>query len=193
MEFTKNIIMFHEINENIISIIQENLEEFKTSILTFDDGLYSQYYYFEKINELLPNNLKIFYISTNIINETNDFILNISCEEAHELYFNENNKKAYMNLKQIKFLKNQKNCYIGGHGHNHLHAKLQSNLKLKKFYSDWIEDFKCMQQWFYNNKIDLDFYCTPYNEVNDILIAGAKKLYSGAIIGPERIAIETYK
>ena len=56
---TKPVLMIHEFSEFMLSL---PLEDY---ILTFDDGLYTQYIHFDKIREL--NTDKIFFISTGIV------------------------------------------------------------------------------------------------------------------------------
>ena len=41
--------------------------------------------------------------------------------------------------------------------------------------------------------LDVDIYCTPYNEENPILMGIVKKHFDGLIIGKNRNAIEIYK
>jgi hypothetical protein len=186
------IIMFHEINDNIINILKENQNYLAYAVFTFDDGLYSQYYYFDKINDLFPNNPKIFFISTDIIyTGFESQIINISCYDAHKKYFTENNKQAYMTLSQIKSLNKKNNCYIGGHGHKHLHAINCTREPLKIFCKNWINDFITMKEKFTEYKLyNIKIFCTPYNEENIILNGLLKRVYNGYIIGKQRIAIE---
>jgi len=190
-----NIIMIHEVNENILDILKTNIDIFKNTVFTFDDGLYSQFYYYSEINKLFPYNPKIFFISTDIIaNSHDEQILNISCQEAHNLYFTNNDKKAFMNIEQIKILLCSKNCIIGGHGHKHLHAINNTREKLKTFCNNWLKDFVEMKFKFIElYLLNIDIYCTPYNEENLVLIGLVKKHYDGLIIGKNRNAIETYK
>lgn len=59
----KITLMFHEVDESIFDI---DLEKY---ILTFDDGLYTQYKLIDRLCEL--NTTKIFFISSNIICDEN--------------------------------------------------------------------------------------------------------------------------
>ena len=57
----KPVLMIHEITEKLFDL---NLEDYT---LTFDDGLYSQYYHYDKFKSI--NTDKIFFISSNILCE----------------------------------------------------------------------------------------------------------------------------
>lgn len=195
------IIMIHEINETVLkklSILKEIcIKKNLHPILTFDDGLYSQFFYFDDIEKLFPTNYKIFFISMNIIhNNSINQIKDISCSEAHEGFFNYSNTEPYMNIDQINHLKNRlsSNVFIGGHGFNHISAKFDNSfrkrllphnsIKFKEFYNNWKIDYDLMIDT-YNRlfKEDLKFYCWPYNEDNkifkfskDVIIFGKERL-----------------
>ena len=71
-------------------------------LLTFDDGLYSQFYYYDEIKKI--DTQKIFFISSNIVCTGKQSLTFPTCREAHEKSFMGNNED-YMSLEQIQFLK----------------------------------------------------------------------------------------
>lgn len=122
-------------------------------ILTFDDGLYTQYKFISQLLEV--NSPKFFFISTNIVNEsdiqTSDFI---TCSAAHDLHFEHDDRRYYMTWEQIKEINSLPDCEIGGHGHNHLR-----DMDLKCM----IEDTNNMMYTFKENNITPRSFCFPYN------------------------------
>lgn len=150
----KPVLMIHEFNESLFKLDLQNY------ILTFDDGLFSQFFYYPKIAKIPTE--KIFFISTGIICESKQSLSFPSCVEAHEKAFS-GNKEDYMTKEQIHFLLNQKDVKIGGHSHSHTRLSQFKSLKEKV---DYIEsDTKNMMNWFEKN---LNFkpkdFCFPYNE-----------------------------
>jgi len=181
----KKVIEIHEVNLDIIKKII-NLD-LKNCILTFDDGLASQWHFIDDLIALdVP---KIFFISTDIIcdrvdNQSKEFI---KCSEAHKKAF-EGNKENYMTWSQIKTLSKMPNCYIGGHSHKH---KLYSVSPLKDLYINLSNDSENMLEEFKKKNIEIDKFCFPYNEDYDgiyrILLS---KLGIENFYGKERISIE---
>ena len=109
----KPILMIHEVREEMFNL---PLHDY---ILTFDDGLYTQYIYFDRIKQI--DTEKIFFISTGIVadelmEQSSQFI---ECHKAHEWFFTTGDAKHYMNWSQIKEIHNTDRCTIGGHGHTH--------------------------------------------------------------------------
>jgi len=184
----KKIIEIHEVNlETIKKIIKLDL---KNCILTFDDGLQSQW---EFIDDLIALDVpKIFFISTDIVcdrldNQSREYI---SCSDAHKKAFN-GDKENYMTWSQIKTISKLPNCYIGGHSHNH---KLYQVSPLKKLYKNLIEDSEKMIEEFNKKNIKIKSFCFPYNESYDdlykiILIKKDIKYFYGR----ERTKIEDIK
>lgn len=122
-----NVWLFHEINDDIMESIKNISRNDPTSILTFDDGLYSAYSYLNKLKEL-PNK-KIFFISLGIIRPNckepiKDFII---CSDAH----NQKNLDYYMSPKEINEIENldpKYNCFIGLHGVDHIKCTFKNSL-----------------------------------------------------------------
>ena len=150
----KPVLMIHEIYEDLFTI---DLEKY---ILTFDDGLYSQYYYYPKFKEIKTE--KIYFISSNIICDgiqSNSFP---KCHDAHEKAFN-GNKEDYMSLEQIKHLMEDPLVTIGGH--SHYHKNLNDFNRFSQKINHIIDDTKLMIHWFEENlKFKPTSFCFPYND-----------------------------
>lgn len=159
----------HELNEEILKNLETELKAFtndeKFDIITLDDGLYSQYFYYkELINIIEKNNLTIkliFFISTDIISSPGEQILNITSSDAHQNYFQHNDKRAFMNKYQILEIYNTPNCYIGGHGHTHFRMK---NMSLKDQTFAIKLECKNMLEIFKDLEIEMKYFAFPYND-----------------------------
>lgn len=164
----------------------------KDDILTFDDGLFSQFFFF---HYLPKENIKIFFISTNIINFSNKFNLEfLKCDKAHELFFKNNDTTNYMSVEQIKYLQKQQNTFIGSHGHYHYNFELFDN-NLEESYlkaKDDIEKNKFYMDKYFNIK-KIKYFCYPYNYDKNIFYnIYIKKLNKDIILfGNNRIDIMT--
>jgi len=128
MKKLKNkVYLFHEINNEIIKDIIELSKNEPEAILTFDDGLYSNYLYLNELKKL-PNK-KIFFISLGILRNT-DIKPNstfIKCSEAHR----QQDTSFYMSINEVNEIENlspKYNCFIGLHGVNHLKCFLKGPL-----------------------------------------------------------------
>ena len=169
----KKVLMIHEVCEDLLSL--PGLDDF---ILTFDDGLYSQFKYFESIIKIPTS--KYFFISTNIVAKENEEQNPeyIKCSDAHEMYFTTGTREHYMNWEQIKHIYNSQDCYIGGHSHDHIrnceNIFTDTNLMLSKFIL---------------HNITIDSFCFPYNMelkyYKELLMT--KNIRS--FFGPERVDV----
>ena len=149
------VLTIHEVQDNMLNL---DLSEF--DILTFDDGLYSQYKNYEHF--LKFNKPMYFFISTGIVcpEETFQNQEVVTSEIAHEHYFDYGDFTNYMKWSQIKEISERPNCFIGGHGHSHVtlkyapidvQASMTSNETLIM-----IEEFK-------RHGIEINSFCFPYN------------------------------
>lgn len=179
----KPILMIHEFREEMLSL---PLEDY---VLTFDDGLYSQYHYFDRIRHL--DTEKIFFISTDIVCgadtvQSMDFP---TCQEAHARAF-AGDKSDYMTLEQICELSRQPKVRIGGHGHYHKNVAMLPKLFDKVRHID--EDTKLMMDWFQENlKYKPIDFCFPYNEdMNGNYQLFLSKFKFLNFYGRDRVAIE---
>jgi hypothetical protein len=177
----KQVLMVHEICDNFFDV--KNLEEY---ILTFDDGLYNHFLHFNELKKIKTE--KIFFISTSIICEGKQSDEFLDCKTCHEKAFS-GNKENYMNLEQIKMIKNQENFFIGGH--SHFHKNLNEFLTLNEKVKHIKTDTELMLNWFEKN---LNFkplkFCFPYNNDVDGLYKIILKKYGFTdFFGKERITI----
>lgn len=172
------------------SLLELNLDIFT---ITFDDALYSQYFYWEHFKRFKTK--KILFIPTGAIRLTDEcrptfsgeYINFPDCYKAMQRWKKNNDRKDYMTLGEIKFLINNSDIRIGGHGHGHYQPdkfgrdlfEISSNIK---------KDIDLMFGWFDKNlSIRPVDYCYPFNEYNytlNLLLKdrGIKRFY-----GPERI------
>jgi hypothetical protein len=150
----KPVLMIHEIYEDIFKL---DLEKYT---LTFDDALYSQFYYYPKFKEIKTE--KIYFISSNIICEQTQSMNFLPCAKAHEKAFT-GNKEDYMTLEQIRYLSEEKYVSIGGHSHSH--TKLNSFKSLFEKTQYIKEDTENMLHWFKQNlNYQPTKFCFPYND-----------------------------
>ena len=174
--------MIHEIHESMFEL---PLHEYT---LTFDDGLYSQYYYFDRI-KLIPTE-KVFFISSNIICNTAQNLKFLCCIDAHKKAL-EGNKEDYMTLDQIKQLMQDPLVSIGGHSHSHLRLSNYSKLLEKIIHIK--QDTKEMLEWFNNNlKFTPTKFCFPYNDDYEGIYPAVLKTFGFTeFYGRERTPVET--
>lgn len=175
------MLMIHEFREEMLKL---PLEDYT---LTFDDGLFSQYYYFDQIKHLDTD--KIFFISTNIVCSGQQSMEFPDCRTAHKKAFSDN-LEDYMTLDQIKYLQSQPRVRIGGHSHYHENiSDLKMFDRVKHIESDTDE----MLMWFYRHMHfkPVDF-CFPYNQdLHGIYRLILTKHGFTNFYGSERIAIES--
>lgn len=174
----KPVLMIHEVTAKLFD---RNLEEYT---LTFDDGLYSQYYHYDKFKNI--NTDKIFFISSNILCDTTQSTEFPVCEIAHEKAFN-GNTEDYMTLAQVKELMQDPQVTIGGH--SHYHKKLTSIPKIILTLEHMIDDTQLMLQWFNDNLgIKPTKFCFPYNDDRAGLYTGILRNFGFTeFYGKERI------
>jgi peptidoglycan/xylan/chitin deacetylase (PgdA/CDA1 family) len=176
----KPILMIHEVFDEIFNL---DLEKY---ILTFDDALYSQFYYYPQISKIKTK--KIFFVSTNIISNVKQSKNFLSCVESHKKAFN-GNKEDYMNIDQIKFLMYENDVEIGAHSHNH---KTLSQFKTLNEKVEHIKkDTELMINWFDQN---LNYvpkkFCFPYNDdLNGFYKLLLKKYGFQDFYGKERLNV----
>jgi hypothetical protein len=178
----KPVLMIHEVTEEILSL---SLDDY---ILTFDDGLYSQYYYFEHFKSIPTE--KIYFISSDIVcngSQSTEFPV---CRDAHKKAFN-GNKEDYMTVVQIQELMQDPLVTIGAHSHSH--TRLGHYSKLTEKIAHIKNDTETMLEWF---KTNLGFspidFCFPYNDDFGGVYAGVLKHYGFVnFYGRERKPVET--
>lgn len=174
--------MIHEIRP---WMLQEDLSLF--DIITFDDGLYSQYVnykHFLKFDKPL-----IFFISSGIVcdENTEQNTEYLSCSDAHKCFFTNDDKSNYMKWSQIHEINQTEGCEIGGHGYKHIRF---SNEKLKIIHIKLKEDIEFMQNEFSIHHLKPISFCFPYNEEYIFQRRLLQDEGYERFFGEERIAIE---
>ena len=182
MRKRKPVLMIHEVES---WMLERDLSKY---ILTFDDGLLSQYENFEKLQTF--NTPMYFFISTGIIGppkeeQSSDVI---KCAKAHEIFFNSGDTSYYMNWEQIKYIANQSNCFIGGH--SHAHKDLRGLSKIKELHDHLVKDTDKMIAEFSYQNLTIDSFCFPYNYEPPLYMEILKKEGIVNFFGTERLAIE---
>lgn len=196
----KIVYCVHRVDKDIVQQLN-NLPH--DVLLTFDDCLYSQYYY----SEYITNQNRLYFCCPSLINSTNTFICNIECTDAMLNHYNGNNS-AYMTFEQIKELSEK--YIIGGHSFYHAHTKYSQmkdiinkkikNDNIKRMFMQSklvigtrefvIEDTEKLISWFLNQfgKIPKE-YCFPFNASNDRLVEILKQYGFEQFYGKERIEL----
>tara|TARA_E500000318_G_C3472159_1_gene176969 strand:+ start:190 stop:744 length:555 start_codon:yes stop_codon:yes gene_type:complete len=146
-----NILMIHEFKKSFLNL---PLEDYT---LTFDDGLYTQYKFFNKIKNIKTK--KYFFISSGIVcpedvEQSDEFI---TCAQAHKKAF-KGDFSNYMKWSQINEINKTENCFIGCHSHFHMR-------KTADCVECIISDNRYMLNDFSKHlgKIP-DIFCFPYNK-----------------------------
>ena len=179
---SKPVLMIHQITEEMFSLPLENY------ILTFDDGLYGHYYYFEQVKKIPTE--KIYFISTAFVNNGHQSTKFPTSVEAHAKA-KSGNYEDFISLDQLEEMLYTPNVSIGGHGHNHV--SLDSMRSLYEMVNSMSTDTNAMMQWFGANlNIAPTKFCYPYNnDVNGVYTAMLKKFGLTEFYGSERIPVET--
>jgi len=157
--------------------------------LTFDDGLYSQYYYWDDIKTI--NTDKIFFITTGILHFGERYLQEAhfpSAPDAHKSFFKEKVSDNYMTLKEIEEISD--GAEIGGHGHYHL--DLRSTSSLLNVRNAIVDDTTTMMNLFKEYfGISPTSFCFPYNYEHWAYKGLLKSLFGfERFYGGERIKIE---
>lgn len=174
--------MIHEVQDKHLEL---DLSEY--DVITFDDGLYSQYFHYKHF--LKYNVPLIFFISTNIVCDEdtcqNEEFTN--CNISHKEHFLYGVKHDYMKWSQIHEINKEDNCFIGGHSHEH--KEVDSN-NVRTLYTHIIHDTMMMMTEFKNQGISLDKFCYPYNRQYSMYKTILKDNDITSFYGNERIDID---
>lgn len=179
----KPLLMIHEFCEDYLNLPLKNY------ILTFDDGLYTQYLFLEELLKL--NTPMIFSISTNLIcpEDRKQDPKFISCKNALLRTFHDK-FDPYMKWNQIEEIFNTENCYIAAHGH--LHMKISHLKSLNERVAFIKEDTEKMLSLF-KEKLDFrpDMFCFPFNLKNPFYKGLLETNYGfKTFLGDERLPLE---
>jgi peptidoglycan/xylan/chitin deacetylase (PgdA/CDA1 family) len=173
----KPVLMIHEFKEEYFDL---DLEQY---ILTFDDGLYSQYAVIDRLQRL--DTPKIFFVSSEIVcpEDQEQDASCVSCIDAHNSAFS-GCFQHYMKWSQIRHLKGLSNCVVGCHGHSHIY-NIVSDV------SAMIRDSREMARIFKEQLGELpQHFCFPYN-IESRIYRGILHSYGFRhFYGAERIDID---
>jgi peptidoglycan/xylan/chitin deacetylase (PgdA/CDA1 family) len=174
----KPVLMIHEFKERYLDL---DLEQY---ILTFDDGLYSQYAHIHELQQL--DTQKIFFISSEIVcpeDEEQDQSC-VSCVDAHNSAF-AGSYRHYMKWSQIKHIDSLPNFTVGCHSHSHIYNVVSD-------FSAMIRDTREMSKIFKKQLGSLpQHFCFPYNIESPMYRSVLRSYGFKYFYGAERIDIET--
>lgn len=178
----KSTLMIHECQKEFIKL---PLVDY---VLTFDDGLYSQYAFYQEIKHIQTP--KIFFISSGIICDSTQSVDLIACDVAHKKAHS-GNRENYMTLEQLTELIDDPWVTIGGHSHAHARLSNFDGLAAKTAHIQ--QDTEQMISWFEKNlKHKPISFCFPYNDDLNGLYKGLLRKWGFVnFYGSERIPIET--
>lgn len=173
-------ILIHDIKPWMLNV---DMSEF--DIITFDDALYSQYYYMPHFEKYLDKRIIVF-VSTGIICQDGSYQKkDITCREAHQAFFDTGDTSPYMTKEQLLDL-HSRGIEIGLHGVYHKH-QVKGVLGMRDALNEAKISYETLLSWGITPK-SMSF---PYNEYN----TGFKFLdrYGFEYFGDERITIESYQ
>lgn len=187
--------LIHDINENTVVDINALPCFSCSSLLTFDDGLYSQFFYKDRIH----NHHRIYFICPSLINKTTVTNININCYDAMNNHFFLNDNSAYMTINNIYTLLSD-GFTLGAHSYFHDNIKYKFGKKLNNKFScslltlnndDYIrKDTELLLKWFDQNlKFAPIDYAFPFNQENEHLITILKEYGFRNFYGKNRLKI----
>lgn len=154
-------LRIHEVSEEILQL---KLCKYN---LTFDDGLYSQFFYWNLLKEIPTS--KIFFIPSGAIRlvdtvrpqYTNSHPNFPTYSKAMERWFREGNREDYMTLGELNIMR-EEGAVIGAHGHMHIeHYDMTCFINRLEQYR---KDNQDMVSWFETNLGEIPkHYCFPFN------------------------------
>lgn len=116
--FKRNLVIHNITDEDeIMSKIRT------TDIVFFDDCTYDQFRFISDNIDYLSKNTIVIGFSTGLYRKDDDVPLTgITTKQLHDEFHEGNNdfKRGFMSISEIKTLKNLENVYIALHGHDHL-------------------------------------------------------------------------
>ncbi len=132
-------LMIHDIRKKYFDL---DLLQYR---LTFDDALFSQYYYFSQFNSH-PRALT-YFVTTSFIKPgkarnmfAGDYIPYLKTKKYGYRTFIEGQFDHFMNVEEIQFLSNQPNVRIGVHSHYHDVVLTRTHARKKKPLSQWKQE-----------------------------------------------------
>lgn len=178
----KPVLMIHEVREWMFDLPLGDYH------LSFDDALYSQYYYLDRL--LSYDTTMTFYVSTNIYSVDNLRYRFDDCVTAHRKVNDQKDYSNYMTWGQLRIIDRIPNCRVGGHGHNHLDLRA---LSIKDSVAQFDSDLtRCLAEFERHMLRPCDAWCMPYNYDPHQLFTGlVRRRGITNIVGCERTPIET--
>lgn len=175
------ILSIHDFKVDFLKL---NLHRY---ILTFDDALFSQYFYWNKIREIKTK--KVLSVCTNLIgsgpprSQFNkvpiEFPNTFNCLS---LFRKNENRDNYMRLSEIKKIQND--IVIAAHGHNHIYeyaGSLKNKIDLLR------SDTEKMLEWFLKNlQIIPTIYTFPHYSEFDMMRLILESYGFEEFIGPRK-------
>lgn len=178
----KPVLMIHTVTEDIFRL---PLDQY---VLTFDDGLYSQFFYYPRFKDIPTQ--KIYFVSSGIVCSGIQSTEFPTSKEAHEKAAR-GNYEDYMNVDQIRHLMEDPYVEIGGHSHSHTRLSTFKTLVERVRYIK--TDTAQMLGWFESTLgIFPTSFCFPYNEdYRGMYSMLVKQAGITTVYGNERIPVET--
>lgn len=175
-----HICEIHEVKPEFLDIDLSGFD-----ILTFDDGLASQYHNAKHFAQFKKR--MIFFISPKIVNPgiTQDSSP-VHCADAHDRFFNNNDSTPYMTWEQIQELSEE--FEIGGHSYSH---PFLENLPVLKQIPIALDETSKMLASFKEHGINIRSFCYPYNYKAPGYRVALQKNGISELFGPGRTPIET--
>lgn len=196
----KDVLLIHEVTEEILNL---PLEDY---VLTFDDGLYSFWYYYPIIKRL--NTEKYLFITTNMA--WNAAVprpqypakpaenIDITCYEAMADWESKDHKHNYISISEVEKVRGQPTAakfwptIIGGHGHNHLNfKKIWEEEGIMAFINAFSEDTLSMMEFFHTWwNFYPKYYSIPFNAEPEVFRGLLCDYGIHTVFGGERIDVE---
>ncbi len=129
-------LMIHDIRKEYFDL---DLHQYR---LTFDDALFSQYYYFPQFSS--HPQVLTYFVTTSFIKPgkarnmyAGDYIPYLKTKKYGYRTFVEGRYDHFMNVEEIQFLSDQPNVRIGVHSHYHDVVLTRTHARKKKPLSQW--------------------------------------------------------
>jgi len=183
----KPVLMIHEI---VYDLFQLPLQDY---ILTFDDGLFSQYHFSPLLKKI--DTRKILFVSGKYVCRSNQrrqtypaFYYSTTPEDARKSFDKSSGfvDHHYMTISEINYMRGL-GFEIGGHGYNHIR---DYSKKIEKRVEEMTDDVEKMIGWMESMfGITPKSYCFPFNKEPDLLREILKRKGIEEFFGAERIDV----
>jgi Polysaccharide deacetylase len=178
----KPVLMIHAMYDEIFNL---PLVDYT---LTFDDGLYSQWKYIDRLCEIDTD--KIFFVSTKYLCAG---VQSYECPNSKVAHAKARmgNYEDFMTPAQVQDIARRDKCYVGGHGHEHVRLQEYNRLSDRALHMKM--DTEHMMQHFHAL---LGYYptkfCFPYNDNMGGLYDGwVRRVGITETYGRERVPVES--